>query len=451
MFGTEFRPLNFDSVLGLDNIKEILSSALTKSMVDPAYLFVGSLSSGKTTLARIFARSILCNDRGEDGSPCNECSSCSAFLSDRNPGYTEIDAANNSSKDRVKELFESLRYESVSKTRIVLFDECHNLSKEAKDALLKETEDPIDNVVYLFCTTDVDKMPGTLRSRCIELQLNQPTESDVQKKLAFICDKEKIEFDEDALHMLASSSGRFYRFAENKLRTVSYLGEVSVENVNKVSPIYVEEISNMVVSLSFDLNESLRICDFLITRMNVKMLYESILKLIVDSIKFSSGISTDSPFYNGLIKKISSQYGDALYEILDYIISKNRFTDITMLQSDILVMHYKFLRDQFAPKEPVIRKKPVSESTEKKPPENKSDGPRSLNEIANLPNWKREEAVRNIVQKQRRERKDNRVDENFSKACGPEVVDKVPKSARKTLTPEEFRKNLGGKANGGKV
>jgi len=450
MFGTEFRPLDFKSVLGLDNIKEILSSALVKSMIDPAYLFVGSLSSGKTTLARIFARSILCEKKQEDGSPCNQCHSCKSFLEDRNPGYIEIDAANNSSKDKIKELFESLRYESVAQKRIILFDECHNLSKEAKDALLKQTEDPIDNVVFLFCTTEVDKMPGTLRSRCIEIQLNQPTELDVQKKLVSICDLKGIEYDQDALHMLARSSGRYYRFAENKLRTVSYLGAVSVENVNKVSPAYTEEVVNMLVTLSYDLTEALKICDFLISRMNVKLIYQNLLSVIVDAIKFSTDIITDSPFYNSLLKKVAVQYGASLYEILSYIIEKNRFTDTTMLQSDILVMHYKFLRDQFAPKNPVSVKSPVFEETKERQPK-KVEGPSSLNEIASLPGWKKEEAVRNIVQKKRLENRDDRVDEKFSEACGLDVVKNIPKANRSSISPEEFRKRLGGKANERKV
>jgi DNA polymerase III subunit gamma/tau len=442
MFGTEFRPLDFKSVLGLEDIKDVLSAALSKNIIDPAYLFVGSLSSGKTTLARIFARGILCNNRQEDGSPCNECVSCKSFLSDRNTGYSEIDSANNSGKDNIKELFESLSYESVSHKRIILFDECHNLSKEAKDALLKQTEDPIENVVFLFCTTDVDKMPGTLRSRCIEIPLNQPTESDIQKKLAFICEAKNIKYDQDALHLLARSSGRYYRFAENRLRTVSYLGDITVDNVNKVSPVYIEEICTMFVCLSYDLKESLMLCDYLISRMSIKSIYENLLTLIIDSIKFSSEIYTDSPSYNELLKKVSSQYGASLYEILSYIVSKNRFTETTMLQSDLLIMHYKFLRDQFAPKTPADSKKQPAVDFEKQP--RRSEGPTSLNEIARLPNWKREEAVRDIVQKKRLEKKDDRVDEKFSGACGPEVDTRVPKTVKKSITTEEFSKRLGG-------
>jgi len=449
MFGTEFRPLDLKSVIGLEDAKEVIGSILIKNMIDPAYLFVGSLSSGKTTLARIFARGILCTNRSDDGSPCNTCYSCKSFLEDRNQGYIEIDAANNSGKDKIKELFESLRYESVANTKIILFDECHNLSKEAKDALLKQTEDPIENVVYLFCTTDVDKMPGTLRSRCIEIQLAQPTEQDVQKKLVYICEQKKLKYDPEALHNLSRSSGRFYRFAENKLRAVSYLGDISVENVNKVSPVYIEEICDMIITMSYDLTESIKTCDFLISRMNIKNIYESMLKIIVDSIKISSGISTDSPFYNGLIKKVSGQYGASLFEMLSYIIGKNRFVDTTMLQSDILVMHYKFLRDQFAPKDMTPKKNVSVDSSTPQP--QKIEGPSSLNEIARLPGWKREEAVRNIVQKNRLEKKDDRVAEKFSDACGPEAGGKVPKSTRKSISPEEFKKRLGGKLDERKV
>jgi DNA polymerase III subunit gamma/tau len=450
MFGTEFRPLDFQSTLGLDNIKEVLSACIVKNMIDPAYLFVGSLSSGKTTLARIFARSILCEKRKEDGSPCNECSSCKSFIAGRNPGYSEIDAANNSSKDNIKELFESLSYECVSQKRIILFDECHNLSKEAKDALLKHTEDPLDNVIFLFCTTDVEKMPNTLRSRCMELQLNQPTETDVQKKLEYICETKNLTYDPEALHLLSRASGRYYRSAENKLRMVSYLGDISVDNVNKVSPVHTEDVCEMLVYLSYDLTAAIKICDQLISIMSVKSIYESLLSIIVDSIKYDSDIHTDSPSYNSLLKKISGQYGSSLYEILTYIISKNRFTETTMLQSDILIMHYKFLRDQFAPKNVVASKSVVREEPEGQP--KRPEGPTSLNDIAKLPNWKREEAVRDIVQKNRLSKKDNRVDEKFSEACGPDTGTKTPVgSSRKSITPEEFTRRLGGNANERKI
>lgn len=450
MFGTEFRPLTFETVLGLENIKEILQGAINKNMVDPAYLFVGSLSSGKTTLARIFARSILCDSRKDDASPCNKCVSCRSFLEDRHPGYIEIDAANNSGKDKIKELLEKLKYESVVHKTIILFDEAHNLSKEAKDALLKEIESDPENIIYIFCTTDVDKMPGTLRSRCIELQLNQPTEADVQKKLVQICKKKSINYEDNAIYSLAKSVGSYYRYAENRLRTISCLGDVTIGNVNKVSPSYYEEVSNLVIYMSYDINKAIETGDFLISRMNVKKIYESMITVLVDSTKFLYGVETPNESYNNILRKVSNQYGDSLFEVLSYIISKTRFSDITFFESDILVMHYKFLRDQFSPKAPSAPRVQPS-NVSKSENSTKKSGSRSLSEIAQLSSWKRDEAVRELVQQNKRKKKDDRVEEKFSEVCGAEKENRVPKTSRKTLTPEEFGKRLGGNLNERKV
>ena len=342
MFGKEFRPLDFSSVLGVSVVKKILQGYLSKNEYDTAYLFVGSYSSGKTTLGRIFARSILCENRTADMSPCNSCPSCKSFLEDRHPGYLEIDAATNSGKDRIQEIKDSLKYESIAHKKIILFDEAHGISKDGKDALLKqlETEDP--NIVFIFCTTEIEKMPETIKSRCIEFHLPEPSESLVIEKLKSICESKKITYDPEALDIIVRSSGRHYRDAENKLRQVSILGDVSVENVQQVVTLYDQEIVEMLLNLPGNLSRSMQIADELTAKMDIRSIYHSILRILNDAIKYSVGISHGSEQYNALMKSLRSQYSSVLFEILDFILAKNRLSDLVFFQSDFLILHHKF-------------------------------------------------------------------------------------------------------------
>lgn len=435
MYGTEFRPLDFSSVIGLSTIKELIQIILKDNKLDTAYLFSGGLSSGKTTIARIFARSILCENRKEDQSPCNECISCKTFLDERNPAYTEIDAASGGGKEDIKELFEALRYESIAKKRIILFDECHNMSKEAKDTLLKKLEENNPNLIFIFCTTDVEKMPGNLRSRCLDFQFVQPSETDVVNKLEAICKSKNHNYEKDALYLISQASGKYYRFAENKLTLVSYLGDISKDNVNKVVNLYNESIIEMLLTLSYDISASLKICDDLVSKMNIKSIYESIIRIIVDTLKKINGCPSESPTYNDLLKKLEHQYGPSLYEVLNYILAKNKFTDVIALQSDLLLMHYKFLRDAFVPKE--------SKEQEETPTKKAVKVDSSLEDIKNLPPWKREEAIREYKMKKISTSDKNTVNEVLTKEWSPEkdpnckTVEKIDPAAL-----EEYRKFL---------
>ena len=150
MFGIKYRPLSFKGIYGLPVVKKVLQKILSTGVYDPGYLFEGAYSSGKTTISRIFARSILCENRLEDMSPCNVCESCRAFLENRHMDYIEIDAANNGTKDKIQDIKELIKYESITGTKIILYDEAHNISKDGKDALLAQLEKEDSNVIIIF-------------------------------------------------------------------------------------------------------------------------------------------------------------------------------------------------------------------------------------------------------------------------------------------------------------
>jgi len=447
MFGKEFRPLDFKCVLGVPIIKKILQGYLSKNEYDTAYLFVGSYSSGKTTLGRIFARSILCTNRSEDMSPCNTCPSCKSFLEDRHPGYLEIDAATNSGKDRIQEIKESLKFESIAHKKIILFDEAHGISKDGKDALLKQLETSDPNIIFLFCTTELEKMPDTIRSRCIEFHLPEPTESLIVEKLKTICDAKKIPYDPEALEIIVRASGRHYRDAENKLRQVSILGDVTVDNVQQVVILYDQEIVDMLMALPKDLSKAMQIAEQLTSKMDIRSIYHSILRILNDAIKHSVGVTFDSDRYSALLKLIRAQYDRLLFEILDFVLSRNRLSDLVYFQSDLLILHHKFAKGGLNFKGFV----PPSDDEQTAKKEKKE--PREVVDTKNLPPWQKDEVLRRYkMDKLQKTDASGKLPERVSTKWGPETVEKTPAQIKKSkLSPEEFRKMMGDVVEGEEI
>jgi len=441
MFGIEFRPLTFEGIYGLSITKKILRGNLRSNTFDAGYLFVGPYSSGKTTISRIFARSILCENRLEDMSPCNECPSCKAFLESRHTGYLEIDAANNGTKDRIQEIKEMLRYESFSGKRIILFDEAQNITKEGKDALLLQLELGDPNVILIFCTTEVDKMPNTIKSRCCDFRLSEPTEKDIIQKLIKICEIKELEYDIDALHIIVRAVGRHFRDAENKLRQVSMLGKINLENVKSVVSLYDNEIVSMLLALPKDLSAAIKIAGNLISLMDIRQIYGSILRLLNDSIKSMNGVTYDSTNYNNIITSLKNGFGNVLFEMLDYILNKNRLNDIIMFQSDVLILHYKFMKGGFKFKAFEV---PNQVSQAKKRITTQDEG-REIVENKNLEPWQKDDLMRSIKSKRLHAEKNEKVSERVSEAWGPEIRTNMPEQPKKaTLTKEEFSQIVGG-------
>lgn len=441
MFGIEFRPLTFEGVYGLSVVKKILRGNLKTNTYDSGYLFVGPYSSGKTTISRLFARSILCENRQEDMSPCNKCSSCLSFLQNRHTGYLEIDAANNGTKDKIKEIKEVLKFESITGKKIILFDEAQNITRDGKDALLLQLETQDPNIILIFCTTELDKMPSTIRSRCCDFHFQEPTEKDIILKLIKICEIKEFVYEKEALHIIIRSVGRHFRDAENKLHQISMLGPIDIKNTKSVVNLYDEEIIMMLSYLSDNLNNVIRIADKLVSKMNVRFIYGSILRIINDSIKAMNGIEYESSNYTKMTKLLGKKYGNVLYELLDYILNKDKLNDITMFQSDLLIIHYKFLKGGFKFKSfNDINNASIEEKKEKV--EKKSDKTRELLNDRSLEPWQREDKLRELKKSTLDKEKSNQVEEGVSKLWGPE---KMPHHMeKKKLTKDQFREILGG-------
>ncbi len=215
-----FRPRTFDELVGQDAVVQSLRSALEAGRVPHAFLFSGSRGVGKTTSARILARAVNC-EQGISSQPCGECGSCVSILAGRNPDVVEIDAASHNLVDDVRELRERVGFASMgSRYKVYILDEVHMLTRSAFNAFLKTLEEPPANVLFVLATTELHKVPDTIRSRCQVLLFRRVGEDDVVVRLRAICDKEGLTLADDVLQEIALSCRGGMRDAETALERI---------------------------------------------------------------------------------------------------------------------------------------------------------------------------------------------------------------------------------------
>lgn len=200
----KWRPQRFDEVVGQDHVTSTLKYAILNNRTAPVYLFTGIRGTGKTTLARILVKALNCTDLQADGEPCNKCECCREISEGRSPDVVEIDGASNNSVDDVRDIKENISYSPVkSKFKVYIIDEVHMLSKSAFNALLKTLEEPPAHSVFILATTDPQKIPTTVLSRCQRYDLKRLSLDDVAKQLAKILDAEQRQYDMEALYAIA--------------------------------------------------------------------------------------------------------------------------------------------------------------------------------------------------------------------------------------------------------
>lgn len=236
----KYRPTCFGDVLGqAASIRVLRSFVHTGTGRRQSYLFSGPYGSGKTTVGRILARALLCENPTEEGDPCDQCESCVSLLErGTSVDFIEVDAATNSGKDAIRKIVEEIEYSSFTgRKQIYLFDESHQLTKDALDAMLKPLEENSPDsddkrLVCIFCTTEPEKMRATILSRCAPafvIQAVPPAE--IAKRLEYICDQEGIEHDEGMLQLIAEITECHIRDALKAIEGVSMLGKLDKENV----------------------------------------------------------------------------------------------------------------------------------------------------------------------------------------------------------------------------
>ncbi|MEZ4607649.1 MAG: DNA polymerase III subunit gamma/tau [Deinococcales bacterium] len=219
------RPYTFDQVIGQEHIKEVLIAALSKGRIGHAYLFSGPRGVGKTTTARLLAMAVNCEHEVVAERPCGVCASCMLVRQASHPDVIELDAASNNSVEDIRDLREKVRLASIrGGSRVWILDEAHMLTKSAANALLKTLEEPPSKLVFILATTEPEKLPPTILSRCQHYRFRRLSEDEIASKLKLLCDKAQVEADAEALKLVAASADGAMRDGESLLERLLSLG-----------------------------------------------------------------------------------------------------------------------------------------------------------------------------------------------------------------------------------
>lgn len=240
----KYRPQTLEQIVGQEHVKKALTNAIESNRIAHAYLFTGPRGTGKTSTARIFAKSLNC-EKGPIISPCNECENCVNITKSIPIDVIEIDAASNRSVSDAEEIIQNVAMAPVhSRYKIYIIDEVHMLTPTAFNALLKTLEEPPQNVIFILATTEVHKVLDTIKSRCQRFDSKRITTDDISKHLRYISDSEKINITDDALNYIASNSAGGMR------DSIALLDQLSVLNSSKEA-ISVDDINRLLGRLSF--------------------------------------------------------------------------------------------------------------------------------------------------------------------------------------------------------
>lgn len=351
---TKYRPKTIDEYCG-DRIKELVRNRFKNKADMPHVIMIyGTRGTGKTTLARILAKYYMCTNPHADGTPCEECENCQSInetLIDGEAGFEsdevrEVNASMVTGKEDIDNILEEAIQPPVySAYKMVIFDECHNLSKAAQNSLLKVIEDVPSHLCVLFCTTDPNLVIQTIHSRCqLKIEARRQTVTDMANRLMFIAQKENVPASIEALQLIAKKGDRVPRECINLLENIAKgYGEVTIETVKKGTDdidtkVYQEfiEAANKNLESILLFNKSLKDRDI-----SISDFLAGLSKYVLDCLNIKHGIGLDdyTPDYVKSIKTLFKTYTSQDFDMLIQVIQDaNRSLSVTNLSANELTL-----------------------------------------------------------------------------------------------------------------
>lgn len=318
----KYRPVDFNSVYGQEEVVTVIKNAIVSGKVSHAYLFCGPRGTGKTTIAKIIARLVNCENL-VDGNPCGKCYNCLNYLNSND--IVEIDAASNNGVDEIRELRDKINLvPSNSKYKVYIIDEVHMLTTQAFNALLKTLEEPPSHVIFILATTEPHKIPLTIASRCQKFRFSKIDDKKIVERLREISNLEDITIDDDALYEIARLSDGGMRDAINFLdQLVAYSNDnITIDDVYKVNgSVSYEELYTLLDDVKN--NNKVKLIEFVDyldeSGKDINKFVEEMLIFLKDVILYkNANILSSISTKNEYIKLVSDKYNDRnLYDLIE--------------------------------------------------------------------------------------------------------------------------------------
>ncbi len=289
----KFRPLTFKEIVGQEHITQTLKNQILANRVGHAYLFNGSRGTGKTSAAKVLARAINCLNP-KDGEPCNECEICKGAIAGSLTDIVEMDAASNNSVEDIRSIREEVNFlPTKAKYRVYIIDEVHMLSTGAFNALLKTLEEPPEHVKFILATTEPQKLPATILSRCQRFDFKRISNENIKKRLKIVCEESKIEITEEALNIIAILSEGAMRDALSILERCVQDGENNI-NEDKIKDLvgipkitFVHSITESIIN--YDAEHALKDIDLVLEQgKDISNLLWEIIKYVKDILVYKT-------------------------------------------------------------------------------------------------------------------------------------------------------------------
>ena len=318
----KYRPSNFEEVIGQDHVVKALVNSINSEKIHQAFIFSGTRGVGKTTIARILAKCLNCESESKPtAQPCNKCSNTLEISAGRSVDFLEIDAASNTQVEKMRDLIETVEYKPAKgRFKVYLIDEVHMLSTASFNALLKTLEEPPPHVVFIFATTNPEKIPKTVQSRCLQLNLKTVNESLLFEHLKKILDKEKIDSDDTSISLIVNSAQGSVRDALTLLdQAIAYGdGVLSEVDVKKLLGTIDNSLLMSMIDSVIDGNGQ-KVFDFLSQIEELSPSYDVILKdmiSILHRVSLHQVLSNSvTPEIANLANKVDKEFCQLLYEI----------------------------------------------------------------------------------------------------------------------------------------